>query len=157
MVKKDTPTGRPVAQNRRARYDYAIEDTLEAGLVLTGSEVKALRHSQASINEAYAGSDQGTLTLFNSNIPEFFQAGRFNHEPKRPRRLLVHRRERDRLLGLIQREGMTLIPLSLYFNARGIAKLQLGVAKGKRKSDKRETEKKRDWQRDKARIMRERG
>ena len=157
MVKKDTPTGRPVAQNRRARYDYAIEDTLEAGLVLTGSEVKALRHSQASINEAYAGSDQGTLTLFNANIPEFFQAGRFNHEPKRPRRLLVHRRERDRLLGLIQREGMTLIPLSLYFNARGIAKLQLGVAKGKRKSDKRETEKKRDWQRDKARIMRERG
>ena len=102
---KPAPTGRSVAQNRRARYDYAIEDTLEAGLVLTGSEVKSLRHAQASINEAYAGPDNGKLKLFNANIPEYGQAGRFNHEPKRPRELLVHRRERDRLFGLIQREA----------------------------------------------------
>lgn len=146
-----------MAQNRRARHDYFIEDTIEAGLILQGSEVKSLRNGRASIAEAYAGSDQGDLTLFNAHIPEYKSAHQFNHAPKRPRKLLVHRKERDRLLGLIQRDGMTLVPLSIYFNDRGIAKLQLGLAKGKRKADKRESDKKRDWQREKARLMREKG
>jgi SsrA-binding protein len=149
-------TERYVAQNRRARHDYLIEDTFEAGLVLTGSEVKVLREGKASIAEAYAGDKEGELFLFNANIPEY-PAARFNHEPKRARRLLMHRREINKLLGRVTREGMTLIPLAIFFNARGRAKLSLGLAKGKRKSDKREAEKTRDWQRDKARIMRQRG
>ncbi|MBO6562609.1 MULTISPECIES: SsrA-binding protein SmpB [Nisaea] len=144
-----------IAKNRRARHDYFIEDTIEAGLVLTGSEVKSLRDGKASIGESYAGQDRGELTLFNAHIPEYPAAEPFNHEPRRPRRLLVHRKERDRLLGLIQREGATLVPLQLYFNRRGIAKLALGIAKGKKKLDKRETEKKRDWQREKARLIRD--
>ena len=144
-----------IAKNRRARHDYFIEDTIEAGLVLTGSEVKSLRDGKASIGESYAGQDRGELTLFNAHIPEYPAAEPFNHEPRRPRRLLVHRKERDRLLGLIQREGATLVPLQLYFNRRGIAKLALGIAKGKKKIDKRETEKKRDWQREKARLIRD--
>ena len=145
-----------VAQNRRARHDYFIEETMEAGMLLQGSEVKSLREGRASINESYAGPDQGEITLFNAHIPEYKPANRFNHEPRRPRRLLLRKRERDRLLGLVQREGVTLVPLSLYFNERGIAKLQLGVARGKKKADKRETEKQRDWQRQKARILRDR-
>jgi SsrA-binding protein len=125
------------------------------GLVLRGTEVKSLRQGRASIAEAYAGDQGGELYLLNANIPIYEAASRFNHEPKRPRKLLVHSRERDRLLGLIRREGYTLVPLRLYFNARGIAKVELGIARGKRKIDKRETEKKRDWQREKARLMRE--
>ncbi|MEO9901001.1 SsrA-binding protein SmpB [Nisaea sp.] len=144
-----------IAQNRRARHDYFIEDTVEAGIVLAGSEVKSLRDGKASIGESYAGQDAGELTLFNVHIPEYPAAEPFNHEPRRPRRLLVHRKERDRLLGLVQREGATLIPLRLYFNDRGIAKISIGIATGKKKMDKRQTEKKRDWQRDKARLMRE--
>ncbi|WP_420404727.1 SsrA-binding protein SmpB [Nisaea sp.] len=146
-----------IAKNRRARHDYFIEDTIEAGLVLTGSEVKSLRDGKASIGESYAGQDRGELTLFNAHIPEYPAAEPFNHEPRRPRRLLVHKKERDKLLGLIQREGATLVPLQLYFNRRGIAKLALGIAKGKKQRDKRETEKKRDWQREKARLMRDKG
>lgn len=149
-------TERYVAQNRRARHDYLIEDTYEAGIALHGSEVKVLREGKASIAEAYAGDKDGDLYLFNANIPEY-PAARFNHEPKRARRLLLHKREINKLLGRVTREGMTLIPLAIYFNPRGRAKLQLGLAKGKRKSDKREAEKARDWQRDKARIMRQRG
>lgn len=148
---------RQVAQNRRARFDYQIEDTLEAGIMLTGSEVKSLRGGRASINESYAGESQGELFLFNVHIPEYKPAARFGHEPKRPRKLLVRRRELNRLLGLVRREGYTLVPLSLYFNPRGIAKLQLGLARGKRQVDKRETEKKRDWQREKARLLRGKG
>jgi SsrA-binding protein len=148
-------TERYVAQNRRARHDYLIEDTFEAGIALHGSEVKVLREGLASIAEAYAGEKGGEIFLFNANIPEY-PAARFNHEPKRARRLLMHRREINKLLGRVTREGMTLIPLAIYFNDRGRAKLALGLAKGKRKSDKREAEKARDWQRDKARIMRER-
>jgi SsrA-binding protein len=144
-----------VAQNRKARHNYFIEDSLEVGLVLRGTEVKSLRQGRASIAEAYAGDQGGELYLLNANIPIYEAASRFNHAPKRPRKLLVHSRERDRLLGLIRREGYTLVPLRLYFNARGIAKVELGVARGKRKIDKRETEKKRDWQREKARLMRE--
>jgi SsrA-binding protein len=149
-------TERYVAQNRRARHDYLIEDTYEAGMVLTGSEVKVLREGKASIAEAYAGDKDGEIFLFNANIPEY-PAARFNHEPKRARRLLLHRREINKLLGRVTREGMTLIPLAIFFNDRGRAKLSLGLAKGKRKSDKREAEKARTWQRDRARIMRERG
>jgi len=149
-------TEKYVAQNRRARHDYLIEDTFEAGIVLHGSEVKVLRQGHASIVEAYAGDKDGEIFLFNANIPEY-PAARFNHEPKRARRLLMRRREINKLLGRVTREGMTLIPLAIYFNPRGIAKLSLGLAKGKRKSDKREAEKARDWQRDKARLMRDRG
>ncbi len=147
---------RLVAQNRKARHNFFLEDSLEAGLVLTGTEVKSLRQGRASIGEAYAGEDRGELFLLNANIPRYEAASRFNHEPKRPRKLLLHGRERDRLLGLVRREGYTLVPLRLYFNARGIAKVEIGLARGKRKIDKRETEKKRDWQREKARLMRER-
>jgi len=148
-------TERFVAQNRRARHDYLIEDTYEAGIALHGSEVKVLREGLASIVEAYAGDRGGEIFLFNANIPEYPSA-RINHEPRRPRRLLLHKREINKLLGAVTREGMTLVPLAIYFNARGIAKVSLGLAKGKRKSDKREAEKARDWQRDKARIMRAR-
>ncbi len=146
-----------VAQNRKARHNYLIEESLEVGLVLAGSEVKSLRQGRASIVEAYAADRQGELYLFNSHIPIYDAAGRFNHQPKRPRKLLLHSRELARLIGLIRREGYTLVPLSLYFNERGIAKVELGLGRGKRKVDKRETEKRRDWQRQKARLMRERG
>ena len=147
---------RMAAQNRRARYDYFIEDTLEAGIMPSGTEVKSLRPGRASINESYAGEQKGELFLFNAYIPEYQLAGRyFQHETKRPRKLLVHRRELDHLLGSIRREGVTIVPLAIYFNDRGLAKVQLGLAKGKRKADKREAEKERDWQRDKARLLRD--
>jgi SsrA-binding protein len=151
------PTDRFAAQNRRARYDYHILDTLEAGLMLTGSEVKSLREGHASIAEAYAAADKGELWLVNAHIPEWKSATRFNHEPRRARKLLVHKKELNRLAGAIKREGVTLVPISIYFNGRGRAKCEIGLAKGKKKGDKRETEKARDWQRDKARLMRERG
>lgn len=147
-------TDKFVAQNRKARHDYFIEDTLEAGIVLEGSEVKSMRGAHASIQESYAGEMRGEIWLFNAFIPTYRAANRFNHEERRPRKLLLHRRQRDRLLGQIKREGVTLIPLSLYFNDRGIAKVELGLAKGKRKADKRAAEKDRDWQREKARAMR---
>jgi len=149
-------TDRYAAQNRRARFDYLIEDTLEAGMMLTGSEVKVLRQGHASIAESYATEQGGELWLINAHIPEYKSATRFNHEPRRARKLLVHRKELNSLLGAIKREGVTLVPISIYFNERGIAKLELGLAKGKKKADKREAEKARDWQRQKARIMRER-
>ncbi|MEI8396063.1 MAG: SsrA-binding protein SmpB [Rhodospirillaceae bacterium] len=147
-----------VAQNRRARFDYFIEDTLEAGIVLAGTEVKSLRSGRASINESYAGEQAGELFLINAFIPEYQQAGRWlQHETKRPRKLLVKRRELNKLLSAIRRDGVTLVPLAVYFNPRGLAKVRLGLAKGKRMSDKREALKDRDWQRDKARLMREKG
>jgi SsrA-binding protein len=150
--------GRLVAQNRRARHDYFIDDSLEAGIVLTGTEVKSLREGRGNLQDSYAGEMHGELYLFNAHIPEYRQAARFfQHEPKRPRKLLLHRRERDRLLGAAQREGVTLIPLSLYFNRRGIAKVDLGLARGKRKYDKRESEKERSWNREKQRLLREKG
>jgi len=158
MARKGPVPGRIAAQNRRARFDYFIDDTLEAGIMLAGTEVKSLRGGRASINESYAGERDGELFLFNAYIPEYQQAGRWlQHETKRPRKLLVHRREMDRLLGSIRREGTTLVPLSVYFNDRGIAKVELGLARGKRKVDKRETEKERDWKRDKARLIRDKG
>ena len=145
---------RYVAMNRRARHDYFITDTFEAGIVLDGTEVKSLRTGQASIQEAFAGPKEGSLYLINAYIPEYKQAGEhLQHETRRPRKLLLHKREMNKLLGSVKREGMTLVPLGIYFNKRGIAKVELGLGKGKHKSDKRETIKKRDWQRDKARIM----
>ena len=145
-----------VAQNRKARHNYFIEETLEAGLMLVGSEVKSLRGGRASIAEAFAAEKEGELYLINANIPEYESANRFNHAPKRPRKLLLRKREVERLRGRINREGMTVVPLSIYFNKRGIAKCQLGIAKGKRMVDKRETIKQRDWQREQSRVLRER-
>jgi SsrA-binding protein len=145
-----------VAQNRKARHNYFIEDTVEAGLQLLGSEVKSLRGGRASIGEAFAVEKDGELFLINAHIPEYEAANRFNHAPKRARKLLLRKREVERLRGRINREGMTVVPLSIYFNHRGIAKCQLGIAKGKRMIDKRETIKERDWQREQARFMRAR-
>ncbi len=156
-VKDREAARRFAAQNRRARHDYQIDGTLETGIMLLGSEVKSLRAGRASLAEAWAGEKGGELYLFNCNIPEYAAANRFNHEPKRPRKLLVHRRERAKLLGAIKREGMTLVPLSVYFNPRGIAKVELGLAKGRRKEDRRQAIKDRDWQRDKSRLMRAKG
>jgi len=148
---------RYVSLNRRARHDYFITDTIEAGIALVGTEVKVLRTGQASIQEAFAGPKDGGLFLMNAYIPEYKGAGaHLQHESRRPRRLLVHKREMNRLLGSIKREGMTLVPLGIYFNKRGLAKLELGLAKGKHKADKRESIKKRDWQREQARVMRSR-
>jgi SsrA-binding protein len=146
-----------VALNKRARFDYYIEETLEAGIILQGSEVKSLRQGQGSITESYATEEEGALYLVNSFIPEYNEASRFNHNPKRRRKLLVHKRELNRIWIAIRRKGMTLVPLSLYFNERGIAKLELGFASGKKKADKRTVEKERDWQREKGRLMRSKG
>jgi len=151
------PAFKVVAQNRRARFDYAIAETFEAGIMLTGSEVKSMRAGQSSINESFAGEmlgeQGGAIFLFNANIPEYLEANRFNHEPKRPRKLLLHKRQVSKLLGAIRRKGMTLVPMQLYFNAKGRAKVEIGLARGKKTVDKRETIKARDWQRDKARIL----
>ena len=157
MAKSDVAANRVAAQNRKARHNYEIEDSLEAGLVLLGSEVKALREGRANIAESYAKPENGEIWLINAHIPEYKQAGRFNHEPRRPRKLLLKKREASKLIGATDRDGMTLIPLKLYFNARGIAKLEIGLGKGKHYYDKRETQKKRDWNRQKARLMREKG
>ncbi|HVJ52286.1 MAG TPA: SsrA-binding protein SmpB [Aliidongia sp.] len=151
------PTDKFVAQNRRARHDYFIDETLEAGIQLEGTEVKSLRGGQGSIQEAFARETNGELWLVNAYVPPYQMASaKLNHEPRRARKLLVHRKELDKVLGLTKREGVTLVPLSIYFNARGRAKVEIGLARGKRKADKREAEKERDWQRDKGRILRER-
>lgn len=144
---------RTVAQNRRARYDYFIEETLEAGIVLQGSEVKSLRRGQVSLNEAYAGEQRGELFLFNAYIAPYAAAMTFGHEARRPRKLLLHTRQINKLTGAIQRAGMTLVPLAIYFSERGIAKVSLGLARGKRKVDIRETVKAREWQRQKSRLL----
>ena len=157
MAKKKDDGSKVVADNRKARHNYFIESSLEAGIVLSGSEVKSLRTGKASIAESYAQAKDGEIWLVNANIPEYLMANRFNHEPKRTRKLLVRATEARKLSAAVNREGMTLIPLKLYFNAKGRAKLELGVAKGKKLHDKRETEKKRDWQRDKSRLMRSKG
>jgi SsrA-binding protein len=146
-----------VAENRRARFDYFIEEVFEAGVALSGTEVKSLRFGEGSIAEAYADVRDGEAWLINANIPEFSHGNRFNHEPKRPRKLLLHAREIEKLLGAVERKGMTLVPLSVYFNSKGRAKVELALAKGKQTHDKRQTVKDRDWQRDKARLMRDRG
>jgi len=157
MPKKKADGRKVVAENRKARYAYSIDDTLEAGLMLMGSEVKALRAGKATIAESYAQAKDGEVWLVNAYIPEYTMANRFNHEPKRPRKLLVHKREAAKLAAATNREGLTLVPLRVYFTPRGIAKIELGIAKGKKLHDKRETEKKRDWARQKARLMRDKG
>ncbi len=157
MAKKKDDGRKVVAENRKARYSYAIDDTLEAGMMLHGSEVKALRAGKATIAESYAQVKDGEVSLINAYIPEYGMANRFNHEPKRPRKLLVRKTEIEKLAAATQREGMTLVPLKVYFTPTGIAKIELGIAKGKKLHDKRETEKQRDWARDKARLMRDKG
>jgi SsrA-binding protein len=144
-----------VAENRRARFEYFIEDVYEAGIALSGTEVKSLRFGEGSIAESYADLRDGQCWLVNANIPEFSHGNRFNHEPKRPRKLLLHQREIEKMIGAVERKGMTLIPLSIYFNKRGRAKVELALAKGKQTHDKRASIKERDWKRDKARLMRE--
>ena len=146
-----------VAENRRARFEYSIDEVFEAGIALTGTEVKSLRFGEGSIGDSYAEVKNGELWLVNSNVPEFSHGNRYNHEPKRPRKLLMKEREIARLQGSVERKGMTLVPLSIYFNGRGRAKVELALAKGKNVADKRQTIKDRDWKRDQGRIMRERG
>jgi SsrA-binding protein len=148
---------RPAAVNRKARFSYEIIDTLEAGMVLTGTEVKSLREGHANIQESYASIEGGEVWLINSHIPEYLQANRFNHEPTRRRKLLVSRREMARLAQAVEREGMTMVPLKIYFNARGRAKLELAIARGKKLHDKRETQKQRDWGREKQRLLKVHG
>lgn len=152
-ARKNEPDRKIVADNRKARFNYEIVDTLEAGLVLAGSEVKSLRESKANIQESYASPEGGEMWLINSYIPEYLKASRFNHEPRRRRKLLLSKRELSRLALSVEKQGMTLIPLKLYFNDKGRAKLELAIARGKKLHDKRDTEKKRDWSREKQRLM----
>ena len=157
MAGKTSGDRKVVSENRKARHNYDIGEVIEAGIVLMGSEVKALRLGRATIAESYATGEGGELYLINANIPEYFQAGRDNHQPKRARKLLLKKREASKLMIAIQREGMTLVPLALYFNQRGIAKLALAVAKGRQVHDKRNAIKERDWNRQKQRGLKERG
>lgn len=157
MSGADAGARRFVARNRKARHAYHVEDSVEAGLVLTGSEVKALREGRANIAEAYAKPEQGEIWLLNAHIPTYRQAGSRNHDPDRRRKLLLKKREISKLVGGAERQGMTLVPLNLYFNGRGIAKLELGLCRGKQRHDKRETQKTRDWERRKARLLRRGG
>lgn len=157
-AKKENPNFKIAADNRRARYDFEIGDSYEAGLMLTGTEVKSLRTGKATIAESYVAVDkQGEVFLINANIPEYLQANRFNHEPKRARKLLLNAREIAKLAQGVEREGMTIVPLKLYFNDRGRAKIEIALGRGKKLHDKRETEKKRDWNREKSRLLRDRG
>ncbi len=146
-----------VADNRKARFNYEIGETFEAGIALTGSEVKSLRAGKATIAESYADARAGEIWLVNANIPEYLQAGRFNHAPKRARKLLLHKRQIGKLAGAVEREGMTIVPLKLYFNDKGRAKIELAIARGKKLHDKRETERKRSWERERGRLMRLKG
>jgi SsrA-binding protein len=157
IMAREPSKQRFAAQNRRARFDYHIDSTVEAGIVLAGSEVKTLRLGRASINEAFASEKGGELWLLNAYFPEYEAANRFNHEPRRPRKLLLKRRELNRLIGQIQRDGISLIPISIYFNERGRAKVELGLGKGKKKVDKRASEKERDWKREQSRLLTTRG
>ena len=145
--------GKLIAENRRARYDYFIEDVVEAGIMLTGTEVKSLRNGRANIAESYAAVEGEAIILVNADIPPYSGGNRFNHEPRRHRKLLLHRKEIGKLIGAVQREGRTIIPLKLYWNETGIATLEIGLAKGKKTHDTREATAERDWQRDKARLM----
>ena len=146
-----------IAENRRARYDYFIEESFEAGLSLTGTEVKSLRVGRANIAESYASPEGREIVLINANIPEYGPANRFNHEPKRPRKLLLHRKQIDKLLGAVQRDGRTLIPMKLYFNDKGRVKLEVALATGKKAHDKRAATAERDWKREQGRLLRDRG
>jgi SsrA-binding protein len=158
MPQKSDPNNKIAADNRRARYDYELGDVVEAGIMLTGTEVKSLRAGKATVAEAYAGVDrQGEVMLYNANIPEYLQGNRFNQEPKRPRKLLLHASEIARFAKGIEREGMTIVPLRIYFNDKGRAKVAIALGRGKKLHDKRESEKEKDWNRDKGRLLRDRG
>ncbi len=155
MAAKKKSSDNTVALNRKARFEYFIEEEIEAGIVLTGTEVKSLREGKATINEAYAGEKEDALWLINANIAEYAGGNRQNHEPRRPRKLLLHKKQMQKLIGRVRAKGVTLIPMAIYFNSRGLAKVKLGLGVGKKEYEKRDTIKKRDWQRDKSRIMRE--
>ena len=157
MPKKTDPERKMAAQNRKARHNYFIDEVLEAGIMLAGTEVKSLRQGKGNIGDAYASDKGGEIWLYNVNIPEYASGGYMRHEEKRARKLLLKKREIAKLLGAVQRDGMTLVPLSIYFNPRGIAKVELGLARGKKNYDKRDTLKKRDWNKQKARLLRDRG
>jgi SsrA-binding protein len=157
MAEKKPRPFKIIAENRKARFNYEIGEVVEAGIALTGTEVKSLRQGKATIAESYADAKQGEIWLVNANIPEYLQASRFNHAPKRPRKLLLHRREIDKLAAGVEREGMTIVPLKMFFNDKGRAKLEIALGRGKKLHDKRETEKKRSWDREKGRLMRLKG
>lgn len=157
MAKKAEPKLKIAADNRKARFNYAIGEAFEAGIALTGTEIKSLRNGKATIAESYADAKDGEIWLVNSNIPEYLQANRNNHAPKRPRKLLLHKRQINKLIGAVEKEGMTIVPLKIYFNERGRAKVEIALAKGKKLHDKRDTEKKRDWQRERGRLIRDKG
>ena len=157
MAGKNPSAGQAAAVNRRARFNYELGEKYEAGIALTGTEVKSLREGRSSIADAFAGERGGELWLYNSYIPEYLQANRFQHETRRPRKLLLHKREIGKLFGAVDRDGMTIVPLKIYFNDRGRAKVELAVARGKKLHDKRETEKKRSWDRERGRLLREKG
>ena len=157
MAQRNEARYRIAADNRRARFDYEIGQTFEAGIALTGTEVKSLRGGKATIGDSYAGEMGGEIYLFNAYIPEYLEANRFNHETRRPRKLLLHKREVNRLIGAVQREGMTVVPLKVYFNERGRAKVEVALARGKKLHDKREAERARDWRREQGRLLREKG
>jgi SsrA-binding protein len=157
MAEKSERRFKMAAENRKARFNYEIGEIYEAGIVLTGSEVKSLRAGRATIAESYADARQGEIWLVNSNIPEYRQAGRDNHLPKRPRKLLLHQRQINRLAGAVEREGMTIVPLKLYFNEKGRAKIEIALGRGKKLHDKRETLKKRSWDRERSRLLRGKG
>jgi SsrA-binding protein len=156
-AKKEKAPLRNAAVNRRARFNYEIGQTYEAGIQLTGTEIKSLREGKSNIADSFAGDKDGELYLYNAYIPEYLQANRFNHETRRPRKLLLHKREVNKLIGAVQREGMTVVPLKVYFNDRGRAKVEIALARGKKLHDKRETEKKRDWSRERGRLLRDKG
>ena len=157
MAEKKARAFKVVADNRRARFNYEIGEVLEAGIALTGTEVKSLRQGKATIAESYADARAGEIWLVNANIPEYLQASRFNHSPKRMRKLLLHKRQIDKLASAVDREGMTLVPLRLYFNEKGRAKIEIALARGKKLHDKRQTEKKRSWDRERGRLLRSKG
>ena len=157
MARKPEPNRKIAAENRKARYNFQIGEAFEAGIMLTGTEVKSLRQGKATIAESYVSAEKGEIWLINATIPEYVQANRFNHEPAGPRKLLLHRRQMDKLAAAVQREGMTIVPLKVYFNDHGRAKIEIALAKGKQTHDKRESEKARDWQREKGRLLRDKG
>lgn len=158
MAKAKKPAGKIAADNRKARHNYEIGEVFEAGIMLAGSEVKSLRGGKGTIGDSYAAPTRaGELMLYNAYIPEYLQANQFNHESRRPRKLLMHRREIDKVAAAVEREGMTLVPLRIVFNDRGRAKVELALARGKKLHDKRETDKQRDWTRERARLMRDKG
>ena len=157
MAEKKPRPFKVIAENRKARFNYEIGEVVEAGIALTGTEVKSLRQGKATIAESYADAKKGEIWLVNANIPEYLQASRFNHAPKRPRKLLLHRRQIDKLAAAVEREGMTIIPLKMFFNEKGRAKVEIALGRGKKLHDKRESEKKRSWEREKGRLMRLKG